>query len=379
MTVHKETIDLPQVAPGAAHQLIRYTFDGTGATTRSAYIQAGLHADEHPGLLVVHHLLRMLSALEADGRIKGRIVLLPFANPVGMSQRIFGMPTGRFNLENGENFNRHFPSIAGAVEHALSDARFERNDVTQFKALFARLLAAQSPRDPVRANKLHLLREALQHDILLDLHCDTRGILHLYSTRAQEMRALRLAKAMRIEAVFLEERAGGGPFDEAYMEPWNVLASAGLVDSAQSGFAASVELRGQADVSDELAIADAQGILRFLAAESIIDYDEHDAERTAEPRVYPLEGLSHVGAPSTGIVVYAKQPGDTVARGDLIAEIVRIDAPPDAPRERVLSDVDGIFVVAQHFRLVKAGQRIALLAGATPLPGRTAGNLLNDF
>ncbi|CAG9219145.1 Succinylglutamate desuccinylase [Paraburkholderia caribensis] len=379
MTVRKETTDLPQVAPGAAHQLISYTFDGSGETPRSAYIQAGLHADEHPGLLVVHHLLRMLTALDKDARVKGRVVVLPFANPIGMSQRIFGMPTGRFNLENGENFNRHFPSIAGAVEQALGEIRFERNEVAPFKSLFDRLLAAHEPRDPVRAMKSHLLREALRHDILLDLHCDTSGILHLYSTRVQQARALRLAKALRIEAVFLEDRAGGGPFDEAFMEPWNVLSSAGLVDAEHSGFGASIELRGQGDVSDELAIADAQGILRFLAAESIIDYDERDTDGEVEPRVYPLEGVSHVSAPSTGIVVYRKQPGDAVARGDAIAEIVRIDALPDAPRDVVLSDVDGLFVVAQHFKLVKAGQRIALLAGMVPLPGRKAGNLLNDF
>ena len=157
------------------------------------------------------------------------------------------------------------------------------------------------------------------------------------------------------------------------------MSSAGLVDAEHSGFGASIELRGQGDVSDGLAIADAQGILRFLAAESIIDYDERATDGEVEPRVYPLEGVSHVSAPSTGIVVYRKQPGDAVERGDAIAEIVRIDALPDAPRDVVLSDVDGLFVVAQHFKLVKAGQRIALLAGIVPLPGRKAGNLLNDF
>jgi hypothetical protein len=289
------------------------------------------------------------------------------------------MPTGRFNLENGENFNRHFPSIAGEVEAALRDTQYGHNDVARFKALFASLLAAHDPRDPVRATKLHLLREALQHDILLDLHCDTHGILHLYSNRAQQERALRLARAMGIEAVFLEDQAGGGPFDEAYLSPWQVLSSAGLVDAAHSGFAASVELRGQADVSDELAIADAQGILRFLAAESIIDYDGRDARGIVDPCVYPLEGVSHVCAPSTGIVAYRKKPGDAVARGEVIAEIVRIDAPPDTPRDAVISDVDGICVVTQQFKLVRAGQRVALLAGIAPLPGRTAGSLLHDF
>lgn len=378
MSIQTESIDLPGTAPGCAHQLIAHTFDG-GRTQRSAYIQAGLHADEHPGLLTIQHLLRMLVALERDGRVLGRIVVRPFANPVGLGQKIFGMPTGRFNLENGENFNRRFPPIADGVREALRNQDFARNDTAAFKTLFASLLEDRHAHDPVAATKLHLLREALRHDILLDLHCDTHAALHLYSNRAQTQRATRLAAAMHIETVFLEDEAGGGPLDESYAQPWRVLHEAGLVDEAHLGFCASIELRGQADVNDELAARDARGILRFLATEGLVEWSGREADEPAPPRIYPLEGASHVPSPATGIVAYRKNIGDTVTRGELMAEIVPLDGALDAARVPVHSDVDGVIVVQQQFKLVRAGQRIALLAGMEPLAHRKAGQLLQDF
>ena len=39
-----------------------------------------------------------------------------------------------------------------------------------------------------------------------------------------------------------------------------------------------------------------------------------------------------------GIVAYRKKRGDAVARGEVIAEIVRIDALPDTPRDAVISE-----------------------------------------
>lgn len=382
MSIVTESIDLPGLAPGAVFQLTTHTFDCADSNGRSAYIQAGLHADEHPGLLAISHLLRHLAELERNGQLRGRIVVRPFANPVGMAQRLFGMPVGRFNLDNGENFNRRFPSITDDVRDAIGNGMFARNDTRAFKNLFAALLEQRGAHDPVAATKLHLLREALKHDVVLDLHCDTRAILHLYSNRAQQARATTLAAALGIETVFLEDVAGGGPIDEAYTQPWRALRDADLVDDAHLGFCASIELRGQADVDDTLAERDARGILRFLAADGLIEWNDDSGEAQAPkvtPRIYPLEGASHVPAPAAGLVTYRQRPGDAVRKGELIAEIVPLDGAFDAPRHPVYSDVDGIVVVQQQFALVRAGQRVALLAGMEPLAHRKTGQLLQDF
>ncbi|EJM53203.1 succinylglutamate desuccinylase/aspartoacylase family protein [Pseudomonas sp. GM48] len=371
---------LPSQTPGVVHKLCKHTFSG-GSSQRSAYIQAGLHADEHPGLLVIQHLLVHLQTLEQQGRIFGRIVIRPYANPVGMSQQVFGQLTGRFNLANGENFNRNFPNIVGKLETVLTKTRPAYNDTCAMKALMLSVLGDSIPTETVAANKYLLLHEALQHDLFIDLHCDTSSILHIYANRNQQKRATRLATSMGVTAVFLEEEAGGFPLDEAYAKAWKALYAKEFVDAEHLGFSATVELRGQADVEDDIAEQDAMGLLRFLSAEGLIRLDE-DAEHPIRPEqvtVYPLEGVAHLEATGTGIIAWKKALGSSVQRGDIIAEILPLDMQLGTPRIPVPSPVDGILVARNHIRLARTGQRIGMAAGTEPLPGRITGQLMHAF
>ena len=91
--------------PGTTRELISLHYGPTD-TGRKVMIQASLHADEVPGLLVAHHLRHRLAAFEAQGMLQGEIVLVPFANPVGLSQWVLASDEGRLDLASGENFNR---------------------------------------------------------------------------------------------------------------------------------------------------------------------------------------------------------------------------------------------------------------------------------
>jgi len=48
-----------------------------------AYLQASIHAEEIPALLAADHLAKRLDALARAGRIRGEVVLVPYANPIG--------------------------------------------------------------------------------------------------------------------------------------------------------------------------------------------------------------------------------------------------------------------------------------------------------
>jgi predicted deacylase len=89
------------------------------------YIQASLHADELPGMLVAWHLKQRLLELEQHGRLRREIILVPVANPVGLEQVLLDAPLGRFELQSGENFNRNFvdlsDSIGDQIEGHLND------------------------------------------------------------------------------------------------------------------------------------------------------------------------------------------------------------------------------------------------------------------
>jgi predicted deacylase len=49
-------------------------------------------------MLVAHFLRRELERLDLDGRIRGEVILVPAANPIGLSQIVHGAPFGRFDL-----------------------------------------------------------------------------------------------------------------------------------------------------------------------------------------------------------------------------------------------------------------------------------------
>jgi predicted deacylase len=163
-----------------------------------------------------------------------------------------------------------------------------------------------------------------------------------------------------------------------------VLQQAGVVDEEHTAFCTSDELRGQADVSDAFAHADAQGILHYLALRGLVELDPNNDDgfhplAEHDVMVFPLEGVSHVPAPAGGLVAYKKRPGDTVKTGELIAEIIPLLGAIGAARHPVFSDVDGLLIVQQYMKLVRPGQRVALLAGKEALPHRKTGQLLNDF
>jgi predicted deacylase len=377
MPISTEIVTLPPLAPGVQYQLLKHRFVG-GNDGRSAYIQAGLHADEHPGFLVVQHLLERLQVLERERRILGEIVICPFANPVGLGQNVFGYVTGRFNLANGENFNRNFPDATQTLSRIISSFTGQRIATAQLKDLLAQSLVGPESMDCVATNKRELLHEAFKHDLVLDLHCDTAAVMHLYCINDQRKRAIELAACMNIGTVFLEDEAGGQPFDEAYNKPWRMLVEAGLAAPEQRGFAASIELRGQADIDDDLAREDAEGILRFLAREGMLALEVPEPD-VHQVEVYPLEGALHLQANGNGLLVWKKNLGDAVSRDELIAEIVPLDAPLGTPRIPVSSDVDGVVIVQPLFKLVRTGQRVALLASKTPLPHRQPGKLLQHF
>ena len=122
--MHTETLELLSDTPGTRRALtvLRYGRPGAGP---KAYLQAALHADEVPALVVAHALREKLAALDAAGLIRGEVVLVPFANPIGLGQTVLGQQQGRFALHDGKNFNRGFadlaPRVCALVEGRLGD------------------------------------------------------------------------------------------------------------------------------------------------------------------------------------------------------------------------------------------------------------------
>jgi hypothetical protein len=375
-------ITLPSPAPGTARTLLVHRYGTPGARPK-AYIQAALHADEIPGLLVAQHLLLELEKAQAQGRIRGEVLVVPVANPIGLDQNLNGRVQGRYDLENSVNFNRDFPDLAEAAADRLRGklGPDPGQNVARIRAALAETLAELPAAGETAALKRSILALALDADWVLDLHCAGEALQHLYGSRFQREDVVLLGAELQARAVLLDEGPGGRPFDDACCSPWWKLRKALAAAEGEvplACFAATVELRGQADVTDALAAADAAALLRFLQRRGVLAGDA-GPEPVPACRATPLEGLEWLTAPVAGVVVWTRDLGECVAAGDVVAEIVEpLGEPLGAARTPVRTTTSGLLFGRTMGRLVRPGQRIGKVAGAEPLSSRQRGKLLAD-
>ena len=386
-----ELVVLPGTSPGVSFGLNVHTFgpeneNGNGET---CYIHAGLHADELPGLLVLNHLIKDLDNLENRGKISKKIIVLPYANPIGMQQDILGNHIGRFSLSTGTNFNRDFGDYTKKIDERIKDGRIklstengDNQNVAKIRECLCTILDEEmkEPQSLESSLKKTIFKMASTSDICLDLHCDTNALLHMYThTRLwPEMRDL--AGDLGAWGTLLAEESGGTPLDEACSGIWASLQDLypqyNLPMACQS---VTVELRGGADVDDNLAKQDATALVTFLTRRGYISGEEGVMVPpivTPPREASPLTGVDMIRAKSHGILVFRKSLGDYVMPGDLLGEIVNVED-VYAPRSEVRSRSEGIVFVtiSPGNRLVRPGQIIMKVAGKEELPWRD-GNLL---
>ncbi|MDH3694921.1 MAG: succinylglutamate desuccinylase/aspartoacylase family protein [Gammaproteobacteria bacterium] len=379
MTFAKTDIALPTMSSGTQRTLTVFRYGSENARPK-AYLHTALHADENPGILVMHHLMALLNDADKKDEIKGEITLVPVANPIGLSQHIFGSLQGRFEFSSSQNFNRNYPDIAqqvvASVEKEFGDDATANIDLIRWAMHVA--LDEFQPNDELGFLRRTFLRLAVDSDICLDLHCDWDAVLHVYTTPTLWPDASDLCAQLGSETTLLAEVSGGHPFDEAVGGVWQALAQRYPHYSIPAAcLSATVELRGETDVSDESAKQDAKNLFRFLQRRKIITGDPGPLPQ-CKCEATPLTGVDTVKAPVPGVVVYHKQPGDYVEQGETVATIVNpLNADAGAARTDVKSRTNGVVYARRSDRFTRPGQTLCRIAGKTPLPDRT-GNLLSD-
>jgi predicted deacylase len=349
-------------APGTARSIASHHY-GPADAPRKVYIQASLHADELPGMVVAWYLKRHFAQLEREGRLRAQIVLVPLANPAGLNQHWFGTQMGRFEMHSRQDFNRGFPALGPMLAARLADrlGADPQHNLRVIRAALREELARLPAATELASQRIALMSLACDADLVIDLHCDWEAVAHCYTTPDAWPLVEPLARYLGSEAQLIAEVSGGEPFDEACSQTWSFLretfADRFPVPCATS--AVTLELRGTREVSHEWAAHDAQAIVDYLIHAGLIDGRAAAMPPLRHPAT-PLASCEYISAPCSGVILHARQIGERVRAGDTIAEVLD---PLEDRLVPLVARTDGLLYARHSTRFATAGMLVARIAG----------------
>ena len=356
-----ETLMLDAASPGSHTSLAIWRYGKPGSGTK-IYIQAALHADEWPGVLMLHHLHHLLEKSE----LAGEIVVVPVANPIGLRQFLGGYQLGRFDFDYSGNFNRGYLELAEAAYPLLCDknlaAYAPHEQKRQIRAAFAEALASWQPQ--LEAERLRKTLQLLAHDAdaVIDVHCDAAACAHAFASRRHQVQAEALAQCMALDVLLLEDDLYCMTFDEAFAAPWWRLADKLGITLADTPFATTLELRGERDIDDGTAQQDAANLLRFLQYLGTV---RGDAALSAAPALAtPLAGVARITASHAGLLHFHVRAGEKVAEGQAVADLID-PLDPRKPRLTFTAPCAGTVYALGRNHMVRPGHVVAQIAGQT--------------
>ena len=312
--------------PGRSTELNYFRIGPEGAA-KKAYLQAALHADEQPGILILHHLLQLLRDADAAGELEAQFVLLPMVNPLGMGDIEFGQHQGRYNRGTGVNHNRGWPVLYDAIGAELVD-RLGADASENIRLVRAALQdwAEQLPRvTALEQWRQCVMREACDADYVFDVHCDDDSLMHIFTIPQLQDNMQRMADWIGSAATLLAEDSGGGSFDEVWPAIWLRLARE-CPDKPLPlpVVSCTLEFRGRFDTFDALNRRDAENLYGYFQDEGLIGGPAIGNKGKA-PSAIDLRATEVLRAPQAGLLAYCVELGDEINKGDRIADLVLLD------------------------------------------------------
>jgi predicted deacylase len=371
------------MTPGTSRSIAWFRFGKAGARPK-VYIQSPIHANELPGAMLLHYLMPMLTEADKAGRIQGDIIVVPTMNPIGQSQLVGNTHLGRYDLLSRDNFNRNWLDLSGAVADRIGrkPGRDAKANVELIRKAALAALKAMEPVNELQTMRVEMMKLSIDADVVLDLHCDSQAILHVFASEQD------------IGGTVEEFSADIGALSTMYNHPypealtfsgvngalWPRLA-ARFPDAAipQACFSVTVELRGQHDVSHALGASDAKNLFRYLVRKGVIT-GKADPLPKLKSAPTPIGGMDVGYCPKPGFVVYLVEAGAKVKDGEAVCEIID-PRDPSGPSGRtpMRARSDGIlFSRKRNGNLAWPGMVVYRIAGPTMLAHRKGMSGLDD-
>lgn len=362
MTHSIEHIALSPSSPGTERILTVHRFGTPGARPKACF-QAALHANETPGLLIAHHLLRQLIEADREGRIMGEVVVVPVANPIGLSDTVLGNQIGREALDGSGNYNRGWPHFAAAVADSIRGCLGP--DAAANVAIIRETLREQVGRMPrvTEFQSLHaaLLSLAIDADLVIDSHCELAAVLEFVVAPWSWPLLQGLAADLDPGLVHVTDEPH--LFETACSRPWHDLAALFPdVPIPQALVSVTLEMRGATDVSDAMAAQDAAAVLRQFQRIGALAGPLVESAPW-QGRATPHQAIAMIRTPVGGVIVYPHPIGTLVEAGAVVAEIVDPAATdPCAARTPIRTERPGMVYATILNRLVRPNDIVVKVA-----------------
>ena len=156
-------------------------------------------------------------------------------------------------------------------------------------------------------------KEAMDADMVLDLHCDDEALNHIFIAPQLMPEFQDLSNWVGAAATLTEEDSGGGSFDEVWPGLWIKLARR-YPDAAWPALplGATLEYRGQHDVDDKINKTDADNLYGFFVQRGLIT-DQVQSPPSAPP-ASTLNAMETLHVDQHGLVAYRVDLGANVKK-----------------------------------------------------------------
>ncbi|HMT94610.1 succinylglutamate desuccinylase/aspartoacylase family protein [uncultured Thiothrix sp.] len=360
-------------SPGKTTELVCFKL-GSEQAQRKVYLQAALHADEQPGILVLHHLLKLLKQAEEQGLLNAQFMVFPMVNPLGMGDIGFRQHQGRYDRASGVNFNRNWPDLCKAVEVQVAEQLTEdaQQNIQIVRSALKAWIAQQQPVNALQQQRHIVLQSAFDADYVLDLHCDNEALPHIFTVPQSATVMQDLSDWMGAAATLLAENSGGYSFDEVWSKLWIDLAKVHPDKPLPLAcHSATLEYRGQFDTFDELNHEDAERLYGFLQSQGLIGGEMIRLRPEPTPAATDLAATEMTRVQQAGLLAYKVKLGDVVQQGDVLADLIALDGEGAfVERIPVLAGTDGVIISRNIHKYVWPGCSVAKIVGKQPLASR---------
>ncbi|HNH28226.1 MAG TPA: succinylglutamate desuccinylase/aspartoacylase family protein [bacterium] len=318
------TIPVRTLASGQILNIDVFRFEGDPSVP-SAYIQSGMHGAELQGTAVIDFLIRFFT----DHPPKGTVTLVPAANPYALNNKTGEYTQGRFDPTYGDNWNRLYwdalnnedgIDIENLVKTIRSDAQNSIQKILRHELIRKLEQQLQKPLTEMgygRKLALTLQRMAVEADSVLDLHCASHSVRHVYAPEyaRQTVRYLNIPYVLFIPNLF------AGAMDEAVFCPWWTLSQKLSVPCPVEAY--TIELGNQEAYSAKDAHGDAMGIINYLVQRGTCDPIKPKGRDSAESIfACRLQDYKTIFSPTGGLCEFSTVTGGIVPAQEPLAVIL---------------------------------------------------------